>query len=137
MERLAAFCEVEWDVTLEADLPLSRHTLDSPNPDKWRRNAPELDPYFERVREVAARAHGVFPSPPRIKPVARRAAPPAPAPAPARDRVADSSAAADAQTFDSVHTAAFPELLAELGSSILVRRTRAAASSLCAPTATG
>ncbi len=73
MERLAAFCEVEWDVALEADLPLSRHTLDSPDPEKWRRNAPELDPHFDRVREVAVRAHGVFASPPKIKPVARRA----------------------------------------------------------------
>ncbi len=74
MERLAAFCEVEWDVTLEAELPLSRHTLDSPDPDKWRRNAPELDPHFERVREVALRAHEVFASPPRIKPVTTRRA---------------------------------------------------------------
>ena len=50
---------------LGAALPLSRHTLDSPHPDKWRRNADELEPYWDRVREVAVRAHGVFAAPPR------------------------------------------------------------------------
>lgn len=116
MERLAAFCEVEWDVTLESELPLSRHTLDSPDPDKWRRNAPELDPYFDRVREVAVRAHGVFAAPPRIKPVDRRSVPARPAPA----RPSPAADAAEHQSFDSVHTSAFPELLGALGSSIVV-----------------
>ncbi len=117
MERLAAFCDVEWDVTLEDELPLSRHTLDSPDPDKWRRNADELDPHFDRVQEVAVRAHGVFASPPRVAPVARRAAEPpsraeAPAPGPA--------AAVSPDHFVSVHTASFPEVLAAAGVSLLV-----------------
>ena len=53
IERLSEFCEVEWDVDLSGPLPLSRHTLDSPAPRKWMRNADELDPEWDRVREVA------------------------------------------------------------------------------------
>ena len=55
MERLAAFAGVRWDQELTRDLPLSRHTLDSPHPDKWMRNAEELEPYWDRVADVAAR----------------------------------------------------------------------------------
>ncbi|MBM3660880.1 MAG: hypothetical protein FJW95_15460, partial [Actinobacteria bacterium] len=56
MERLAAFAGVRWDQELTQDLPLSRHTLDSPHPDKWLRNAEELEPYWDHVADVAARA---------------------------------------------------------------------------------
>ncbi len=120
MERLAAFCGVEWDVTLEADLPLSRHTLDSPDPEKWRRNADELEPHWDRVREVALRAHDVFAAPPRIKPAPRRATPPAPPPSPPTKIRTDSSLDADTPTFDSVHTTSFTQILDGLGTSLLV-----------------
>ena len=60
IERLAAFAEVRWDVELTNDLPLSRHTLDSPHPDKWMRNADELEPVLgSRRRRRRARACGV------------------------------------------------------------------------------
>ena len=62
----------------------------------------------------------MFASPPRIKPVARRARRRTARRTRTGARVAGVAAATDAQTFDSVHTAAFPELLAALGSSILV-----------------
>lgn len=136
MERLAAFAGVGWDVTLTGALPLSRHTLDSPHPDKWMRNAEELEPYWERVAEVARRAYDVFASPPRVEPVTptrsadavqtSRAAAPAPT---------DASVPATAPTpapgdgtedlppevvFASRHTAGFPQVLDALGSSLLV-----------------
>jgi uncharacterized protein (TIGR03032 family) len=121
MERLAAFCGIGWDVELEAELPLSRHTLDSPDPDKWRRNADELEPHWDRVREVAVRAHGVFASPPRIKPVPRSARPrPAPAPPTPAPPASAEPAAGDADRFDSVHTASFPDVLSATGASLLV-----------------
>ena len=78
MERLAAFAGVRWDVALDPDLPLARHTLDSPHPDKWMRNADELEPHWAKVAEVAERAHGVFASPPRTKPVVPVRSPDAP-----------------------------------------------------------
>jgi hypothetical protein len=121
MERLCAFCELDWDLELSGDLPLSRHTLDSPQPDKWRRNADELEPSWERVREVAVRAHEMFASPPRVKPVrtavsadtARRSLPPAATPElPAEP--------AESLTFNSVFTSSIPAILAELGTSLFV-----------------
>ena len=136
MERLAAFCDVEWDVTLEAELPLSRHTLDSPDPDKWRRNADELDPHFDRVREVAVRAHGVFASPPRDQaggaPCRRAAA----AHVAARTRARSHQCLAD--HFVSVHTASFPEVLADRrGVAARLDVPERAASSWPAPTDAG
>ena len=42
IERICAFVDVGWDRALDAPLPLSRTTLTSPNPEKWRKNAAEL-----------------------------------------------------------------------------------------------
>ena len=70
--EIGQLCEhlgLAWDVELGERLPDSRHTLDSPHPDKWKRNAAELDEVWDRVRPVALRAHEVFADPPRIQPV--------------------------------------------------------------------
>jgi uncharacterized protein (TIGR03032 family) len=115
--RICEFCDIEWDVDLNDPLPLSRHTLDSPHPDKWQRNAAELDPYWEPVRTVARRAHDVFAMPPRIKPT-RPPRPSATVPvlvAPERPGTLD-----EAPSFASVHTPAFVELLRGARSSLLV-----------------
>ncbi|MFA5885406.1 MAG: TIGR03032 family protein [Acidimicrobiia bacterium] len=147
MERLAMFAGVRWDVALDQDLPLSRHTLDSPHPDKWMRNADELEPYWEKVAEVAERAHGVFASPPRTQPVVPLRSPDAPVtvrtpssdadapPAPAKLPAPTANTPGpltDAQgneippdapaevVFGSSHTASFPKALEVLGGSILV-----------------
>jgi uncharacterized protein (TIGR03032 family) len=142
MQRLCAFCEVDWDVELSGPLPLSRHTLDSPAPQKWLRNADELDPEWDRVREVAVRAHDVFASPPRVSPVRTTSTadmvrpaprPEAPAPEPEPAAAVDSSAhaaspespseldtAAEQLTFKSVFSGGFPELLDAIGSSLCV-----------------
>ena len=58
--EIARLCEhlgLAWDVDLGERLPDSRHTLDSPHPDKWQRNAEELEPVWDLVRPVAMRAH--------------------------------------------------------------------------------
>jgi uncharacterized protein (TIGR03032 family) len=144
MERLSAFCDVEWDVDLSAPLPLSRHTLDSPAPQKWLRNADELEPEWEKVREVALRAHGVFAAPPRIKPVRPVSVADVSAPASPDGAAPESTAAGalpaagsntpdagrtdepapavrhDEATFNSVFAATLPQLLEAVGSSLCV-----------------
>lgn len=118
--EIGQLCEhlgLAWDVDLGEKLPDSRHTLDSPHPDKWKRNAEELDTVWEQVRPVATRAHQVFADPPRIRPVA---------PVLSADQVGGAaSAAAPAEAADrrplrSVHTKSMASLLQELGSSLLV-----------------
>ena len=122
IERLCDFCELDWDDDLSGPLPLSRHTLDSPQPDKWRRNADELAPYWDEVREVALRAHDVFAAPPRIKPVHRPPSPNvtiAPEPPP-RLRNEGAVQPTEPVSFESIHTGSFPELLNALDASLLV-----------------
>jgi uncharacterized protein (TIGR03032 family) len=115
LARIAEFCEFEWGVDLPDELPVARHTLDSPHPDKWKRNADELEPEWERVREVAIRAHEVFAAPPRIKPHH----PPASATA---EEIAPPVAPAEGEgdPLRSVHTTSLVELLTALQSSLLV-----------------
>ena len=70
IQRLCAFLDIDWDDDLAEPLPHSRHTLDSPHPDKWRRNADELAPFVATVVAPAAtRALEVFASAPRTDPV--------------------------------------------------------------------
>lgn len=102
IERLCAFVGLEWDRTLTAPLPPSRHTLTSPEPEKWRHNGEELKPVMPLIVDVAERARAIFAQPPATRP-ARRQAP-----------------AADSQSFRSVHTAALADLFQQLGSSLLV-----------------
>lgn len=104
IERLCEFIGVAWDRTLTAPLPHSRHTLTSPEPDKWRHNGEELKPVMPQITAVAERARDVFAHPPAVKPAPR----PLPAPAP------------DPNAFRSVYTNGFPRLLAQLGASLLV-----------------
>ena len=115
--QLCAHLDVEWDVDLGAELPPSRHTLDSPHPDKWRRNADVLESVWDRVRPVAVRAHQVFADPPRIKPVSAVASAHGSSSGPGAGR---RSPAAAEEALRSVHTKAFPELLERLGVSLLV-----------------
>jgi uncharacterized protein (TIGR03032 family) len=110
LERLCTFLDLAWDRQLAAPLPASRHTLTSPDPDKWRRHAGALNhvlPYFE---PAAQRARAVFAAPPPIAPPRRRAptqaAPAAPPTAP--------------DDFRSIHTANFAGILAQLGVTLAV-----------------
>src|SRR6185295_4509912 len=67
--KLCGFLGLRWDDELSEPLPESRHTLDSPHPEKWRRNAEELEPYQERISVVTKRARDVFAVAPRLEPV--------------------------------------------------------------------
>jgi uncharacterized protein (TIGR03032 family) len=145
IQRLCAFLDIDWDDDLAEPLPHSRHTLDSPHPDKWRRNADELAPFVDDVVAPAAtRALDVFASAPRTepvriddsadrRPVRRRATPP----------VAETGAAGSAEPsapegltgsaklsapvepteqelFGSQHSGSFRALLQSIGASLLV-----------------
>lgn len=112
IERLCAFTGIVWDRQLTAPLPQARHTLTSPAPEKWRRNAEELKPVMPLIDEVAERAREVFARPPAKKPAPRRS--------PAEAPLAPAAPAADLHAFHSVYTANFPQLLSRLGISLLI-----------------
>lgn len=43
VRRVCEFADLDWDVALDGALPLSKHTLTPPDPQKWRRNATEVE----------------------------------------------------------------------------------------------
>lgn len=71
MERLCTFLDLTWDQPIDGELPIARHTLDAPDPNKWQRNATELDAIWSTVDPVAARAHNIFADAPPITPSTR------------------------------------------------------------------
>lgn len=124
IERLCEFAQIEWDEALTSPLPLSRHTLTAPDPQKWRRNAAALNAVMPLVADVAARARDLFAQPPSAVPARHiaMAAPepalPSPPPPPVRKRVAVTQEAP--HRFRSGYTANFPEVLRDLQCSLLV-----------------
>ncbi|MGH8042845.1 MAG: sulfotransferase [Rudaea sp.] len=60
IERLCRFLKLDWDRDLPAQLPLSRYTLAAPDPEKWRRNASELERILPLIEPVAERARELF-----------------------------------------------------------------------------
>ncbi|MBV9497135.1 MAG: TIGR03032 family protein [Acidobacteria bacterium] len=103
--RLCEFVGIEFDRKLTAPLPNARHTLTPPSPEKWRRNANELESVAALTNDVAERAREVFARPPAQR-VRRNPAP--------------AAAQRPAVPFKSVHTSTFPSLLEELRVSVLV-----------------
>lgn len=128
--QLCAFLGLDWDDDLTEPLPDSRHTLDSPHPDKWQRNAEELAPHVPRIAATAERARSVFAEAPRVAPVAiapsanrggrevapRRVPPPSESDA---NAALDSAPTVEA-LFHSTYTASFAALLRAIGASLLV-----------------
>jgi|GEM_PF-71900 len=136
MQRLCRFADLSWDDPLDGVLPLSRHTLSPPNPEKWRNNATELAEVLPGVSDTAERAAAVVggarptSSPVSAQPPTRRGE--------AVDSTGPSASAVggigndpdvdrDAAAVDvgvhpmgSVHTASVPELLGAAGASLVV-----------------
>ncbi len=104
IERLCAFVGIEWDRQLTAPLPLSRHTLTEPRPDKWKRHGEEIDRIADRIEPVAVRACEWFARPPAQR---RRVTRP---PAPVDEKPA----------FRSVHTTSFTDVLKSVRASLVV-----------------
>jgi hypothetical protein len=55
IERLAASLGLSWDRTLE-QLPMARHTVSAPDPDKWRKHEAAIERVFPLVEAALARA---------------------------------------------------------------------------------
>ena len=106
IQRLCKFVGIGWDRELTIPLPSSNHTLTPPDPAKWLANSALLEPFLPIARGSAERARAVFAHEPL-----RREAPSAPR----QEAVQDNASA-----FRSVHTSNVPQLLAQLGSSLLV-----------------
>lgn len=111
-ERLCKFAGVRWDQSLTGDLPLSKHTLTPPNPDKWKKNEaglkkvlPALEPLAKRVAEAV-----------KAEPVAEAPSPTAAVPPTAANPKKDISA----EPLRSVFTSSLAGILKELGISLLV-----------------
>jgi hypothetical protein len=60
IRRLCRFLGLKWDRDLSGPLPLSRYTLAPPDPEKWKRNAAELERMLPLVAPVAERARELF-----------------------------------------------------------------------------
>lgn len=130
MRRLSQFAGLPWDRNLTTPLPPSRHTLTPANPNKWRANAAEIEPLMHLVSATAERARALFAHEPlRRHPTPLEPAAPSPIatshPAPIHNMQTHAPVAAptqphDNQDFRSVHTTSLPQLLSELGASLLV-----------------
>lgn len=113
VERLSKFFGVAWDRDLSHPLPEARHTLTSPDPGKWRRNATELAEIMPVISGVAERARRVFGAEPSRTPEAWRRQPGLEA-APSSDTQPNS------HPLRSVSTRSMPELLRQGGFSFLI-----------------
>ena len=152
--RLCDYLDIEWDDDLSEPLPNSRHTLESPHPEKWRRNATELEPILPIIAPAAERAREMFATPPRVQPVqagesadrARRRKRPTPVTAPVAggaDGPAGEGGTAPApalnpqELFGSRHTKSFRALLEATNSTLLITTYQAGRLIMVRPTPDG
>lgn len=116
---ICRFADVRWDQTLTGELPLSRHTLTPPNPDKWQKNAAELATVLPGLTPVADRVRAfAFPSA-AAKVPASPAAPASPAPPPEKPATPEKRDPAS-EPLRSVFTTGLVNLFEELRISLLV-----------------
>ena len=108
-EAVCRFADVRWDQTLPGELPLSRHTLTPPEPDKWKKNEGELSQVLPGLETVATDVKA-FTSP-TAPPPSGHAKPPAGG----QPRTDPSK-----EPLRSVFTTSLPGLFKELGISLLV-----------------
>ena len=101
VQRLCRFAGIEWDGELSSDLPLSRHTLTPPQPDKWKQHKEALDLVLPATRDAAARSRKLLAKPMTMK------------------LRAEEGAEADSP-FRSVNAPSFPEILSKLESTLLL-----------------
>lgn len=146
MRRLCAFLDLSWDLELAAPLPNARHTLDSPHPEKWQRNADEVLGQQAVFAPAADRAREVFAVAPRIEPiptatpasttaVAARPRTSGGAPAPANPAVAPPPV--DLGAFGAAYTTSVYQLLDQLGATLAVTTYQAGKLLLIRPTPDG
>jgi uncharacterized protein (TIGR03032 family) len=117
--RLCRFLGVSWDRELTVPLPHSRHTVTAPDPEKWKANAADLEPWHELAAASATRARDLFARSPL-----QRAAPPAQVANRATPANGDVPAASeppqDQHAFRSVHTSNVAQILQRIRATLLV-----------------
>ena len=55
-QRLSDAFGLTWDRRIDGPLPLAQHTLSAPDPDKWKKNAAEVEAVLPGLQPVIARA---------------------------------------------------------------------------------
>ncbi len=122
VERLCRVAELEWTEDLRnTALPIARHTLTPPAPHKWKRNAAELEPVLPQVRGTVQRIKDLMASDQRSGLSAHGASTEGTRPAAVASPSGGVSHAADSVTpLRSQHTTSFPDLLNQLGASLLI-----------------
>jgi hypothetical protein len=58
VRRLCTALELEWDMVLTDELPLSRFTVSKPAPDKWRRHEREIESVLPSLKPLLDRSAG-------------------------------------------------------------------------------
>lgn len=120
MERLCRFADLGWTEDLRhRGLPPARHTLTPPAPDKWRRNAAEIEPVLAGLLPTIERIRKAFtmhetPGSAHRKSVGAAAAPAATAPE------TSPASSPDLSPLRSEATNTFTQILSQLGASLLV-----------------
>lgn len=122
VERLCRFADLEWTEDLRnTALPIARHTLTPPAPHKWKRNAAELEPVLPQVRGTVQRIKDLMASELRSGSPAQGASTEGTRPAAVASPSGGVAHAADSTTpLKSQHTTSFPDLLNQLGASLLI-----------------
>lgn len=107
--RICRFAELPWTHPLDGPLPLSRHTLTPPDPNKWRMNSTELNEVLPRVRQTLGRTNRLagLDETPEFGPRGRAAA-------------RSGNTAIDPNLMKSVHTSSIAELLGANNLSMLL-----------------
>lgn len=125
IERLCRFANLEWVEDLRnAALPMSRHTLTPPAPQKWRRNAAELESVLPQVRGTVQRLKQLMSSDampgPGMNAVGSNSVEASHTGQPVQSSGSASPATESSTPLKSQHTTSFPELLNQLGASLLI-----------------
>ncbi len=108
LAAIGEFAGLELDTAVEAPLPLSRHTVDAPAPDKWRRHEEQLEPVLAAIEPAAERGRDLLQRAPAAPTTADQAS------------AAPRAAAPNGSPLRSVSTASFPEALGQLNSSLVI-----------------
>jgi uncharacterized protein (TIGR03032 family) len=117
-ETLCKFAGVRWDQALSGALPLSRHTLTAPDPDKWKKNEAELTSFLPQLEPVADKVKA-FAFPSSAKKSAPAAAPATPA-EPSKKEGEPAKRDVASEPLRSVFTTGLVTLFEELRISLLV-----------------
>ena len=104
--RICRFAGLRWDADLSGPLPLARHTLTPPDPNKWKMNSTELNEVLPRVTETIGRVNRLagLDETPSVKRGSRNGPVPAPAPA----------------LLKSVHSTSMAELLEKANLTVMM-----------------